>query len=67
MVELDNKPYAPPVMISIREAAQRGPLTMYALRTLQKSGTLPGIQIGGKFFVNYTNLLNLLNEERRLP
>lgn len=67
MVNFDNGTRKIPEMISIREAAQRGPLTMYARRTLQKSGMLPGIQIGGKFLVNYTNLLNLLNEERRLP
>lgn len=48
---------------SIRGAAKRGPLSEYCLRLMLKQGKLPGIYSGRKFLVNYTKLIEQLNEE----
>lgn len=53
----------PPRMLTIREAAQAGPLTEYALRLLLKQEKLPGVFIGSKFLVNYDRFVSQLNGE----
>lgn len=53
----------PPRMLTIREAAQAGPLTEYALRLLLKQERLPGVFIGSKFLVNYDRFISQLNGE----
>ena len=44
-------------LVSIRQAAKRGPLSEYALRCLLRAGKLPGFFINHKFYVNYPQLL----------
>lgn len=53
----------PPRMLTIRQAAQEGPLTEYALRLLLKQQKLPGVFIGSKFLVNYDRFIGQLNGE----
>lgn len=48
---------------SIREAARRGPLSEYCLRSMEKQGKLPGVYSGKKFLVNYAKLLEQLDAE----
>lgn len=52
-----------PEMLTIRQTAHTGILPEYALRALEKEGKLPGIKIGVKFYVNYTKLCELLNNQ----
>lgn len=51
-----------PVFKSIRETAKTGILPESLLRQMQKQGKLPGIKSGVKFLVNYTMLLEILND-----
>ena len=53
----------PPRMLTIRQAAQEGPLTEYALRLLLKQQKLPGVFNGSKFLVNYDRFIDRLNRE----
>ena len=50
----------PPVILTIRQCAAAGPLPEFTLRTMQRRGELPGFQIGNRFYVNYTKLLDKL-------
>ena len=50
----ENK--ALPRMMSIREVAQTGVMSEYALRLLLKQGKLPCIMIGNKALVNFDKL-----------
>lgn len=59
-MQQNNKP---PRMLTIREAAQVGPLTEYALRLLLKQDKLPGVFIGTKFLLNYDRFIAQLNGE----
>lgn len=45
---------------TIREAAERGPLSEYALRKGIRDGWVPGIFVGNRFRVNYEKLLEIL-------
>ncbi len=50
-----------PRMRSIREIAQTGLLSEYALRRMEKSGHLPCVHVGKKCLVNLDKLIELLN------
>lgn len=53
---------------TIREAAERGPLSEYALRKGIRDGWVPGIFVGNRFRVNYSKLLEILeasSDERK--
>lgn len=45
---------------TIRETAERGPLSEYALRKGIREGWVPGIFVGNRFRVNYEKLLEVL-------
>lgn len=47
-------------LMTIREVAGTGLLSEYALRLMQRSGTLPGIAVGSRYLVNYEALQDLL-------
>ena len=49
-----------PEMITIRQAAQRGPFSEYTLRLLHKQGKLPCVELPRKTLVNYTALIEWL-------
>ena len=49
-----------PEMITIRQAAQRGPFSEYTLRLLHKQGKLPCVELPRKTLVNYTALIEYL-------
>ena len=49
-----------PEMVTIRQAAQKGPLSEYTLRLLHKQGKLPCIELPRKTLVNYTALIEWL-------
>ena len=51
---------AAPQMLTIRQCAQRGPLSEYALRLMEKQGRLPCLYVGRKCLINYDRLLELL-------
>ena len=51
-----------PQLMSIRQVAKTGILPERFLRQLQKKGLLPGFLNGTKFVVNYTLLLEMLND-----
>ncbi len=48
---------------TIRQAARRGPLSECYLRLLHKQGKLPGFYVGSHFRVNYSALLEQLQNE----
>lgn len=48
---------------TVREAAERGPLSEYALRLGIREGWVPGIFVGNRFRVNYEKLLKILEEK----
>lgn len=48
---------------TIRQAAQRGPLSEHYLRLMQKQGRLPGFYCGNHYRVNYSALLSQLDAE----
>lgn len=50
-----------PRMMTIRQAAELGPLSEYALRLLLRQGRLPGLFVGKKFLVNFDAFLAQLN------
>ena len=50
-----------PRMMRIREVAATGILPENALRQLYRRGELPGIQLKGRFLVNYDALVEMLN------
>lgn len=50
-------------LLSLRESARRGPLTLYALRQLQEAGKLPGVLVGQRFRVDQEALLEMLAEQ----
>ena len=50
-----------PRMRSIREIAQTGLLSEYALRRMEKNGELPCVHVGKKCLVNLDKLIELLN------
>ena len=50
-----------PRMLSIRQVAREGVLPEYTLRLLEKQGKLPCIYSGRKCLVNYSRLLEQLN------
>lgn len=52
-----------PTFLSIRKTAETGILPESLLRQMQKQGKLPGIQSGVKFLVNYTLLIEMLNDK----
>lgn len=54
-----------PLMLSINQAAKRGPLSETALRRLVKQGKIPGIYVGRKFLVNYDKLCEWLNNNEQ--
>ena len=47
-------------LMSIREAAQTGILSEYALRMMIKRGELPAIFVGKKALINYEALCNMI-------
>lgn len=47
--------------LTIRAAAKRGPLAEYRLRLLLKQGRLPGVYVGTRFLVQYSQLLAMLD------
>ena len=47
-------------LMSIREAAQTGILSEYALRMMIKRGELPAIFVGRKALINYEALCNMI-------
>lgn len=51
-----------PQLMSIRQVARTGVLPEHFLRQLQKRGILPGFLSGRKFIVNYSLLLEMLND-----
>lgn len=48
---------------TVREAAERGPLSEYALRQGIRDGWVPGVFVGNRFRVNYEKLLEVLEEK----
>lgn len=50
-----------PKMRTIRETAQLGILSEYALRLLEKQGRLPCVHVGKKCLVNVDRLIDFLN------
>ena len=48
-------------MLTIRQAADRGPLTEYTLRLMAKQGELPCIYAGNRCLINYDRLLTMLD------
>ena len=48
-------------MLTIRQAADRGPLTEYTLRLMAKQGKLPCIYAGNRCLINYDRLLTILD------
>ncbi len=51
--------------LTIRQTAARGPIPEGLLRQMQKQGKLPGVRSGNRFLVNYSLLLEQLEEESR--
>lgn len=51
-----------PQMLTIKQVAQTGILTEYTLRLLHKQGKLPCIELPRKTLVNYTALMQQLQE-----
>ena len=51
---------------TIRQAAAQGPLSEHYLRLLLKQHKLPGFYCGRHYRVNYTQLLNQLEELSRI-
>ncbi len=49
---------------TVRETAERGPLTEYAIRKGIRDGWVPGRYIGNRFRVNYEKLLEILEARR---
>lgn len=47
---------------TVRETAERGPLSEYALRKGIREGWVPGIFVGNRFRVHYEKLLEILEE-----
>lgn len=58
-MENENKQ---PRMMGIREAAQTGIMSEYALREMVKDGRIPHIRIKRKALINYDKLLEMLNK-----
>ena len=56
-------PNSQPVFMSIRQIAQTKLLPEHILRKWQKAGKLPGFYSGKKFLVNYTILVQELEEK----
>ena len=50
-----------PKMMSIKEIAQTGLMSEYALRLLFKQGKLPCVMVGAKALVNFDKLVEQLN------
>ena len=50
-----------PQMMTIRQVARTGVLTEHALRALARDGRLPCIYIGRRCLINYTALVDWLN------
>ena len=50
-----------PRLVSIREAARLGPLSVYALRLMERQGKLPCVYSGRKCLINFDKLLEMLN------
>ena len=50
-----------PRFLTIRQTAQAGPLSEYALRLLEKQGKLPCIYSGRKCLINYDVFIAQLN------
>ena len=53
-----------PRMKTIRETAQLGILSEYALRLLEKQGRLPCIHVGRKCLINVDRLIDQLNNPK---
>lgn len=51
-----------PRMMTIREVAKTGLLPENALRTMVKDGRAPHIMVGNKALVNFTKLVQMLEE-----
>ena len=51
-----------PQMLTIREVAKTGLLSEYTLRLLHKQGKLPCVELPRKTLVNYTALVQQLQE-----
>ena len=50
---------------TIRQTAATGILTEFRLRIMQKSGKLPGIQVGNRFLVNVDQLIEQLERDSK--
>lgn len=51
-----------PKMMTIRQTAATGILPEHAIRQMVKSGRCPHIMVGAKVLVNYTKLVQQLQE-----
>ena len=51
-----------PQMLTIKQVAQTGVLTEYTLRLLHKQGKLPCVELPRKTLINYTALMQQLQE-----
>ena len=58
----DTKYSTLPRMLTIREVAKTGLLSEYTLRLLHKQGKLPCVELPRKTLVNYTALVQQLQE-----
>lgn len=58
----DTKCSTLPRMLTIREVAKTGLLSEYTLRLLHKQGKLPCVELPRKTLVNYTALVQQLQE-----
>lgn len=50
-----------PRMMGIREAAETGIMTEYAIRQLVKDGRIPCIKLKRKAYINYNKLVEMMN------
>lgn len=57
-----NKKQDAPQLMTIRQVAKTGLLSEYTLRLLHKQGKLPCVELPRKTLVNYTALVQQLQE-----
>lgn len=57
-----NKKQETPQLMTIRQVAKTGLLSEYTLRLLHKQGKLPCVELPRKTLVNYTALVQQLQE-----
>ena len=52
--------------LTIRETAETGIFTEWGLRKMLKNGRLPGVFSGSRFYVNYSELEKMLEEQSKV-